>query len=95
MLMNINAGIANLYVQKNDGKLLGAQMAVPGGEHLAQHLAWAIEQDLTIYDMLTLPFYHPILEEGLYSLLLHCTRQIGKKTEGIREVPYQSQYDGI
>jgi len=88
MLMNMNVGIANLYVQKSDGKLLGAQMAIPGGEHLAHHLAWAIEQDFTIYDMLELPFYHPTLEEGLYSLLLNCAREIGKKTEGIREVPY-------
>ena len=88
MLMNTNVGIANLYVQKSDGKLLGAQMAIPGGEHLAHHLAWAIEQDLTIYDMLELPFYHPTLEEGLYSLLLSCARQIGKKKEGIREVAY-------
>jgi len=88
MLMNMNVGIANIYVQKTDGKLLGAQMAVPHGEHLAHHLAWAIEQDLTIYDMLELPFYHPTLEEGLYALLLKCTREIGTKTEEIREVPY-------
>ena len=88
MLMNINVGIANLYVEKNNGKLLGAQIAVPGGEHLAHHLAWAIEQDLSIYDMLKLPFYHPTLEEGLYSLLLSCAREIGEKTEGIREVAY-------
>ncbi|MEA3434793.1 MAG: dihydrolipoyl dehydrogenase, partial [Campylobacterota bacterium] len=73
---------------KHDGKLLGAQIAVPGGEHLAHHLAWAIEQELTVYDMLELPFYHPTLEEGLYSILLHCARQIGKKSTGIREVPY-------
>ncbi len=90
MLMNINVGIANLYVEKNNGKLLGAQIAVPHGEHLAHHLAWAIEQDLTVYDMLELPFYHPTLEEGLYSLLLNCARKIGEKTEGIREVPFLS-----
>ncbi len=88
MLMNINAGLAHLYVNKHDGKLLGAQIAAPGGEHLAHHLAWAIEQELTVYDMLELPFYHPTLEEGLYSILIHCSRQIGKKTEGIREVAY-------
>lgn len=41
MLMNKNRGLAKLYVQKSDGKLLGAQMAVPHGEHLAHHLAWA------------------------------------------------------
>ncbi len=88
MLMNINTGIANLYVDKNDGKILGAQIAVPHGEHLAHHLAWAIEQDLTVYEMLALPFYHPTLEEGLYSLLLNCIKKLGVKKEGILEVPF-------
>jgi dihydrolipoamide dehydrogenase len=88
MLMNINAGLAHLYVQKSDGKLLGAQMAIPQGEHLAHHLAWAIEQDLTVYEMLALPFYHPTLEEGLYSLLLNCVKKLGVKKEGILEVPF-------
>jgi len=88
MLMNINAGLAHLYVAKNDGTLLGAQIAVPQGEHLAHHLAWAIEQDLTVYEMLALPFYHPTLEEGLYSLLLNCVKKIGVKREGILEVPF-------
>jgi len=88
MLMNINVGIAHLYVQKNNGKLLGAQIAVSGGEHLAHHLAWAIEQDFTIYDMLELPFYHPTLEEGLYMLLLDCMKKIGIKKDGIVEVPF-------
>ena len=88
MLMNTNMGITNLYVQKSDGKLLGAQIAVPRGEHLAHHLAWAMEQELTIYDMLGLPFYHPTLEEGLYSLLLNCVKKIGLKKEGILEVPF-------
>ena len=88
MLMNNNAGIANLYVEKNNGKLLGAQIAVPHGEHLAHHLAWSIEQGLTVYDMLELPFYHPTLEEGLYSLLLNCAKKIGIKKEGILEVPF-------
>lgn len=87
-LINKNAGLVHLYVQKSDGKLLGAQMIAPGGEHLAHHLAWAMEHELTIYDMLQLPFYHPTLEEGLYSLLLSCSKAIGKKTTGIREVAY-------
>jgi len=93
MLMNINAGIANLYVQKSDGKILGAQMAVPQGEHLAHHLAWAIEQGLTVYDMLELPFYHPTLEEGLYALLLNCVKKLGIKKEGVLEVPFITTSD--
>ena len=87
-LINKNAGLANLYVQKSDGKLLGAQIATPAGEHLAHHLAWAIEQELTVYEMLALPFYHPTLEEGLYSLLLNCVKKLGVKKEGILEVPF-------
>jgi dihydrolipoamide dehydrogenase len=88
MLMNKNVGIANLYVQKSDARLLGAQIAVPGGEHLAHHIAWAMEHELTVYDMLELPFYHPTLEEGLYMLLLDCIKKIGIKKDGIVEVPF-------
>ena len=89
MLMNINKGIANLYVRKSDGKILGAQIAVPHGEHLAHHLAWAMEQGLTVYDMIQLPFYHPTLEEGLYALLQITVRKLGVKKEGILEVPFK------
>ena len=87
-LINKNAGLVNLYVQKSDGKLLGAQIAAPGGEHLAHQLAWAMEQELTVHDMLALPFYHPTLEEGLYMLLRKCIKKIGIKKEGILEVPF-------
>ena len=88
MLMNINKGIANLYVQKSDGTILGAQIAVPGGEHLAHQIAWAIEQELTVYQMIEFPFYHPTLEEGLYALLLDCIRKLENKKEGILEIPF-------
>ncbi len=88
MLMNVNKGIANLYVQKSDGKILGAQIAVPGAEHLAHHIAWAIEQNLTVYQMMKFPFYHPTLEEGLYLLLLDCIKKLGIKKKGILEIPF-------
>ncbi len=87
-LMNKNAGLASLYVQKSDGLLLGAQIATPHGEHLAHHLAWAMEQKLTVHDMLKLPFYHPTLEEGLYTLLLKCVKKLETKKEGILEIPF-------
>ena len=87
-LINKNAGLARLYVEKNGGKLLGAQIAAPGGEHLAHHLAWAMEQEMTIYDMLELPFYHPTLEEGLYALLMNCMKKLGVKKESILEVSF-------
>lgn len=87
-LMNKNAGMLNLYVEKSDGRILGAQMAVPHGEHMAHHLAWSMEQELTVHDMLELPFYHPTLEEGLYTLLLKCVKKLETKKEGILEIPF-------
>ena len=86
LLMNKNKGMAKIYVQKSDGKLLGAQIAAPAGEHLAHHIAWAIERGLTVHDMLEFPFYHPTLEEGLFMMLLSCNKQLDIKKEGILEL---------
>jgi len=55
---------------------------------LAHHLAWAMEQELTVHDMLELPYYHPTLEEGLYILLLKCMKKLDIKKDGIIEVPF-------
>jgi len=87
-LINKNAGLCHLYVEKNEGKLIGAQMVAPGGEHLAHHLAWAMEKELTVYDMLALPFYHPTLEEGLYTLLRDAVKKLEHKKESILEIPF-------
>ncbi|MDF1563752.1 MAG: dihydrolipoyl dehydrogenase [Deltaproteobacteria bacterium] len=62
-------GLLRVYGDGSDGKLLGAEMAIPGGEHLAHELAWAIQQGLTVFDLLAMPFYHPVLEEGLQGAL--------------------------
>ncbi|MFN2365451.1 MAG: dihydrolipoyl dehydrogenase [Desulfurivibrionaceae bacterium] len=64
-----NRGIARIYLDKNDGRLLGGEMAAPGGEHLAHLLAWAIQENLTVFDILRFPYYHPTVEEGLQSAL--------------------------
>ena len=39
------------------------------GEHLAHLLAWAHQQMLTVPAMLDLPFYHPVIEEGVRTAL--------------------------
>ncbi len=84
-------GSACLHLRKNDGRILGAQLAVPGAEHLAHHLAWAIQQKMSVYAMLKLPFYHPTLEEGLRSLLIKAVKKIGKEQKGILEIRDQKQ----
>ncbi|WP_374300588.1 dihydrolipoyl dehydrogenase [Paracoccus sp. (in: a-proteobacteria)] len=47
------------------GTLIGADLAVPGGDHMAHLLVAAIMAGATASDLLRTPFYHPTLEEGL------------------------------
>ncbi|HEV2220574.1 MAG TPA: dihydrolipoyl dehydrogenase, partial [Casimicrobiaceae bacterium] len=64
-----NRGRMHLYADARSGALLGAELIGPDAEHLAHLLAWAIQLDLTVTDMLQLPFYHPVVEEGLRTAL--------------------------
>jgi dihydrolipoamide dehydrogenase len=68
-IMSKNKGILHIYANENDGLLLGAEIFVPLGEHMAHLLALSIQQHLTVYDLLKMPFYHPVLEEGLRTAL--------------------------
>lgn len=64
-----NKGLANLYADSFSGLFLGAEMFAPAAEHLAHLLAWALQNKMTVTQMLEMPFYHPVLEEGLRSAL--------------------------
>ncbi|NBB92231.1 MAG: dihydrolipoyl dehydrogenase [Gammaproteobacteria bacterium] len=61
------------------GVLLGAEMACAGAEHLAHELAWLIQQETGVIDALKLPFYHPVLEEGLRTALHGIRRQLPER----------------
>ena len=69
-------GLMRLYGNRRSGKLEGAEMCVPAAEHLAHLLALAIEHAMTVKDMLAMPFYHPVLEEGMRSGLRALARQL-------------------
>ena len=58
-----------IYVDIKTRRFLGAQIVGPAVEHLAHLLAWSGEQGMTIDQMLTMPFYHPVIEEGLRTAL--------------------------
>ena len=47
----------------------GAELFAPSGEHIAHSLAWVISQKMTVGEVLQLPFYHPVVEEGLRTAL--------------------------
>lgn len=71
-----NAGRLHIYVEKSTARVLGAEMIAPDAEHLAQLLALAVQQNLTVHEALMMPFYHPTIEEGLRSALRDAARQL-------------------
>lgn len=64
-IMARSHGRLRLYAERATGRLLGASMCAPGGEHLGHLLAWCIQQGLTVFDLQRMPYYHPTLEEGI------------------------------
>jgi len=41
-------------------------------------LAWAHQQGMTVAQMLDMPFYHPVIEEGVRTALRNVNEQIAK-----------------
>jgi dihydrolipoamide dehydrogenase len=64
-----NRGLLHVYANRDSGRLLGAEMIGPDAEHLGHLLAWAIQCGLTVSQALEMPFYHPVVEEGLRTAL--------------------------
>ncbi|HHH27401.1 MAG TPA: dihydrolipoyl dehydrogenase [Polyangiaceae bacterium] len=78
-------GLLHVYADRESGRLLGAELLAPSGEHLAHQLAWALSTKSTARDTLSFPFYHPVLEEGLRTALRKAARQVGDGNEGALE----------
>ncbi|WP_028865905.1 dihydrolipoyl dehydrogenase [Psychromonas aquimarina] len=64
-----NKGVLHLYGEHGTGRFLGAEMIGPNAEHLAHLLAWAHQNNMTVSEMLDMPFYHPVIEEGVRTAL--------------------------
>ena len=64
-----NRGMLRVYADIESGRFLGAEMVGPSAEHIGHLLAWAVQQELTVARMLEMPFYHPVVEEGLRTAL--------------------------
>lgn len=64
-----NKGMLHMYGEHGTGRFLGAEMMGPNAEHLAHLLAWAHQNKMTIAQMLDMPFYHPVIEEGVRTAL--------------------------
>lgn len=79
--MLVNKGLMHVYGELGTGLLLGAEIFGPRAEHLAHLLAWCHQQKMTISEILEMPFYHPVIEEGLRTALrdLNNKLHIGEK----------------
>lgn len=71
-----NEGILRIYADGLSGRFLGAEMVGPRAEHMGHLLAWAHQAGMTISDMLAMPFYHPVIEEGLRTALRDACGQL-------------------
>jgi dihydrolipoamide dehydrogenase len=64
-----NKGLLRVYGNPETGAFMGAEMVGPDAEHIGHLLAWALQARLTVAQMLDMPFYHPVVEEGLRTAL--------------------------
>ncbi len=80
-VMGMNRGLLRVYGDRHCNVLVGAEFIGPRAEHLAHLLAWSVQQGMTVTRALQMPFYHPVIEEGLRTALrdlaakLRVTRQ--------------------
>lgn len=75
-VMAKNKGILKVYAQHGTGKFLGAEMFGPAAEHIGHLLAWSLQQNLTVSEMLNMPFYHPVIEEGVRTALADLNKNL-------------------
>jgi dihydrolipoamide dehydrogenase len=81
-------GVLRLYADRDSGRVLGCEMIAPRGEHLGHLVAWAIEQRMTVGDMLRMPFYHPVIEGALKAALSQLHEKVDARNPGpITEIP--------
>lgn len=73
-----NRGLLKVYGEHGTHRFLGAEMIAPRGEHLAHLLAWACQNRMTVDQMLEMPFYHPVVEEGLRTALRELKEKLAR-----------------
>lgn len=71
-----NKGMLRVYAEYGSCRFLGAEMIAPRAEHLAHTLSWACQMRMTVDQMLEMPVYHPVIEEGVRSALRDLARSL-------------------
>ncbi len=90
-VMGVNAGILRVYADRRTCRLVGAEMFGPRAEHIAHLLAWAVQRNQLVEALLDMPFYHPVIEEGVRTALRDLARNLrllgGCRSEAHAEAP--------
>ncbi|UOD31968.1 dihydrolipoyl dehydrogenase [Massilia violaceinigra] len=73
-----NHGMLRVYGEYGSGRFLGAEMIGPRAENLGHLLAWACQARMTVAQMLDMPFYHPVIEEGVRTALRDLALELEK-----------------
>ena len=74
-----NHGLLRVYADAENGRFLGAEMLGPRAEHIGHLLAWSHQSQLTIDQMEEMPFYHPVIEEGVRGAVRDAARQLQER----------------
>ncbi|MNR82340.1 Dihydrolipoyl dehydrogenase [compost metagenome] len=82
-VMRQNRGLLKVYAERGTHRFLGAEMVGPRAEHLGHLLAWACQSGMTVEQMLDMPFYHPVVEEGLRTALRELKENLLKEADAI------------
>ena len=80
-VMGKNHGLLRVYGEHGSGLFKGAEMFGPAAEHIGHLLAWAAQNRMTVSQMLDMPYYHPVIEEGLRSALYDLNHKLKQGPE--------------
>jgi len=78
-----NQGLLKVYARRDNGVFIGAEIFGPAAEHISHLLAWAVQQRMTVSSMLTMPFYHPVIEEGVRTALSNLHRNLQQSSANV------------
>lgn len=78
-----NHGMLRVYGEYGTGRFIGAEMVGPRAEHIGHLLGWACQARMTVDQMLEMPFYHPVVEEGLRTALRHLHAELARDAADI------------
>ncbi len=84
-------GMLKVYGETKSGKILGAEMFGPDTEHIAHLMAWVIQMKMTVNQVLSLPFYHPVIEEGLRTSLRDLRSKVEETSPDLEIYPCEPQ----